>query len=104
MANHPPLAEVDFANPSAFTLNEMKKIRFPLMRNCGRNIDGGYSPDALAYLRAQDARRLILVGDSDQLPSVGPGNVLRDLIESEIVPQGAPDRDFPSGTAKPDCH
>ena len=31
--------------------------------------------------------RLILVGDSDQLPSVGPGNVLRDLIVSEIVPQ-----------------
>ncbi len=27
--------------------------------------------------------RLILVGDSDQLPSVGAGNVLRDLIESE---------------------
>ena len=26
--------------------------------------------------------RLILVGDSDQLPSVGPGNVLRDLIAS----------------------
>lgn len=48
--------------------------------------------------------RLILVGDSDQLPSVGPGNVLRDLIESEIVPPGAPDRDFPSGTAEPDCH
>ncbi len=28
---------------------------------------------------------LILVGDSDQLPSVGPGNVLRDLIESQMV-------------------
>lgn len=27
--------------------------------------------------------RLILVGDADQLPSVGPGNVLRDLIQSE---------------------
>lgn len=27
--------------------------------------------------------RLILVGDSDQLPSVGAGNVLADLIESE---------------------
>lgn len=27
--------------------------------------------------------RLILVGDMDQLPSVGPGNVLRDLIRSE---------------------
>ena len=27
--------------------------------------------------------RLILVGDVNQLPSVGPGNVLRDIIESE---------------------
>ena len=26
--------------------------------------------------------RLILVGDKDQLPSVGPGNVLKDIIES----------------------
>ena len=30
--------------------------------------------------------RLILVGDSHQLPSVGAGNVLDDLITSEIVP------------------
>jgi exodeoxyribonuclease V alpha subunit len=29
---------------------------------------------------------LILVGDVDQLPSVGPGNALRDLIESGLVP------------------
>lgn len=29
---------------------------------------------------------LILVGDVDQLPSVGPGQVLADLINSEIVP------------------
>ncbi len=29
--------------------------------------------------------RLILVGDIDQLPSVGAGNVLKDIIESEIV-------------------
>ncbi|MBI5141134.1 MAG: ATP-dependent RecD-like DNA helicase [Nitrospirae bacterium] len=29
---------------------------------------------------------LILVGDVDQLPSVGPGNVLRDIIESGSVP------------------
>ncbi len=28
--------------------------------------------------------RFILVGDADQLPSVGPGNVLKDLIASEI--------------------
>lgn len=30
--------------------------------------------------------RLILVGDSDQLPSVGAGNVLSDLIKSEVLP------------------
>ncbi|MGN0456400.1 MAG: ATP-dependent RecD-like DNA helicase [Acutalibacteraceae bacterium] len=30
--------------------------------------------------------RIILVGDSDQLPSVGAGNVLSDLIESYAVP------------------
>ena len=28
--------------------------------------------------------KLILIGDVDQLPSVGPGNVLRDLIESNV--------------------
>ncbi len=30
--------------------------------------------------------RLIMVGDHDQLPSVGPGNVLRDIINSETMP------------------
>ncbi|MBQ2704353.1 MAG: ATP-dependent RecD-like DNA helicase [Clostridia bacterium] len=30
--------------------------------------------------------RLVLVGDSDQLPSVGAGNVLQDLIDSGIIP------------------
>lgn len=29
--------------------------------------------------------RLIIVGDVDQLPSVGPGNVLRDLIECKCI-------------------
>lgn len=29
--------------------------------------------------------RLIIVGDSDQLPSVGAGNVLRDMIDSEYI-------------------
>ena len=33
-----------------------------------------------------DAGRLILVGDVDQLPSVGPGAVLHDVIESRVVP------------------
>jgi len=40
-----------------------------------------------ALLRAVKPRcRLILVGDSDQLPSVGAGNVLGDLIASNTVP------------------
>lgn len=30
--------------------------------------------------------KLIMVGDSDQLPSVGAGNVLKDIIESGVVP------------------
>ena len=32
------------------------------------------------------AARLVLVGDIDQLPSVGPGSVLRDLIDSGVIP------------------
>jgi len=30
--------------------------------------------------------RLVLVGDADQLPPVGPGNVLRDIINSQCIP------------------
>lgn len=30
--------------------------------------------------------RIILVGDENQLPSVGPGNVLRDIIQSGVFP------------------
>lgn len=33
-----------------------------------------------------EGTRVILVGDVDQLPSVGPGNVLRDIIESGVLP------------------
>lgn len=29
---------------------------------------------------------LILIGDSDQLPSVGPGQILKDLIDSQTIP------------------
>ena len=33
-----------------------------------------------------DGARLIIVGDVDQLPSVGPGAVLKDLIDSGVIP------------------
>ena len=40
-----------------------------------------------ALLAAMPTRaRLVLVGDADQLPPVGPGNFLRDLITSGCVP------------------
>ncbi len=40
-----------------------------------------------ALLKAvPDSMRLVLVGDTDQLPSVGAGNVLRDVIESGAFP------------------
>ncbi len=37
---------------------------------------------------------LILVGDRDQLPSVGPGNVLRDLLDSGVFPSVSLDTIF----------
>lgn len=33
-----------------------------------------------------EAKRICIIGDIDQLPSVGPGAVLRDLIETPLVP------------------
>ena len=40
-----------------------------------------------SLLRAvEPGTRLVIVGDSDQLPSVGPGNVLGDILASGAVP------------------
>jgi len=40
-----------------------------------------------SFLRAvKRGARVIFSGDADQLPSVGPGNVLRDIIDSGLVP------------------
>jgi exodeoxyribonuclease V alpha subunit len=42
---------------------------------------------AASLVRAlRDDARLIVVGDADQLPSVGPGAVLRDLVDARTVP------------------
>jgi exodeoxyribonuclease V alpha subunit len=44
-------------------------------------------PLAHAVLRAvPDSCRVLFVGDADQLPSVGPGKVLRDLVSSPNIP------------------
>ena len=49
-------------------VDEMSMVDISLMHSLLRAVNVG--------------TRLILVGDVDQLPSVGPGNVLRDIIES----------------------
>ena len=33
-----------------------------------------------------DEMQVVLVGDEDQLPSVGPGQVLKDLLQAEVIP------------------
>ncbi len=47
-------------------------------------VDVGVFESLLRALRL--GCRLILVGDSDQLPSVGAGNVLHDLLEAGVLP------------------
>ena len=59
----------------AVIVDEMSMVDLELMR---------------ALLRAlRPGCRLVMVGDPDQLPSVGPGNVFGDLIRSETVPVAA---------------
>lgn len=52
-------------------IDESSMVDILLMNNLLKAIDGG--------------TRVILVGDIDQLPSVGAGNVLRDIISSEAI-------------------
>ena len=56
----------------ALILDELSMVDAPLFESVMRALPLGC--------------RLIMVGDSDQLPSVGPGNVLGDLIASGKVP------------------
>ena len=51
----------------------------------------------LAYIlldRIKPGAQLLIVGDADQLPSVGPGNVLREMIRSRKVPVAVLDTIF----------
>lgn len=55
----------------AVIIDEMSMVDILLMYNLVKSIPVGC--------------RLIMVGDVDQLPSVGPGNVLKDIINSGIL-------------------
>ena len=82
------LLEVDFSGKSGkpkFKHNEKNPLDADVII-----IDEMSMVDVLLFdslLRAVKLEsRLILVGDSNQLPSVGAGNVLRDLISSKLIP------------------
>ena len=49
------------------------------------------------FRRIQTGTRLVLIGDVNQLPSVGPGNVLRELIQCGRIPVTILDRIFRQG-------
>lgn len=72
-------------NSISFKYNEMNPLKTDVVI-----IDEMSMVDVLlfeALLRALKPEcRLILVGDYNQLPSVGAGNVLRDLISSGMIP------------------
>ena len=51
-----------------------------------RERSGGYGLDRLTVADPPDEVALLIVGDVDQLPSVGPGQVLADIIASGAVP------------------
>lgn len=53
------------------------------------------------FQRIRPGTKVLLVGDADQLPSVGPGNVFRDLICSGVLPVTRLDTVFrQSGTSR----
>ncbi len=81
------LLEVEWDDTEKPTFN--RNVENPL--KCGALIvDEMSMVDAELFASLLDAlplgARLILVGDSDQLPSVGPGNVLTDIIGSGCIP------------------
>ena len=82
------LLEVDYSSDEmhpVFRKNEKNPLKCDTLI-----IDEMSMVDTILFdsvLRALNfSARLIMVGDSDQLPSVGAGNVLHDLIKSDILP------------------
>ena len=64
--------EKDLLDCDALIIDELSMVDTPLFEAALRALPLGC--------------RLIMVGDCDQLPSVGPGNILGDLIASGLVP------------------
>ena len=75
--------EEDPIQADAVVVDEMSMVDIFLMRSLLKALRRG--------------TKLILVGDADQLPSVGAGNVLRDLIASGVLPVVCLDEIFRQG-------
>lgn len=77
--------EIDFTNANMFFYNNNNKLPYDVII-----VDEVSMVDINlmhALVRAiKKGAQLILVGDKDQLPSVGAGNVLGDIIASGVVP------------------
>lgn len=64
---------VEVVDADVVIIDEVSMVDVPLMANLLERIDFNRT-------------RLVLVGDHNQLPPVGPGNVLRDLVQHRLVP------------------
>ena len=64
---------VEVVDADVVIVDEVSMVDVPLMANLLERIDFNRT-------------RLVLVGDHNQLPPVGPGNVLRDLVQHRLVP------------------
>lgn len=76
--------EVDFTNQNLFYYNNNNKLPYDVVV-----IDEVSMVDVQLFyylIRAlKKGVNIVLVGDKDQLPSVGAGNVLSDILQSEVI-------------------
>lgn len=76
---------LQYSPDTGFQLGEDNKLKADvLVVDEASMLDAGLFNAVLSSLSL--TCRLILVGDVNQLPSVGPGNVLSDLLTSETIP------------------
>lgn len=65
--------ELDFAKQKLIIVDEVSMIDIELFYHL--------------LMGLKEDIKLVLVGDFNQLPSVGPGQILKDLIESDVIPK-----------------
>ena len=78
--------EVDFSAPQMFKYNNMNKLPYDVII-----VDEISMVDIqLMYFLIRSLKKnaqMVFVGDKDQLPSVGAGNVLGDMLDSNEIPK-----------------